>query len=194
MMNEIPRRMQQPGEANETVRAEPEVRAAAGLDLCLHLVRRELGAQIAACAARAAVMPLERAGGQAQFIAYEPPQDQGTPIGKLLEWIAQHLDQDLALPVLARRVAMSTRTFCRRFGEQVGTTPAAWIARARVARAQRLLETTELPVERVAEQVGFHSATVFRERFSRVLGTSPLSYRRSFSSVGTRHQFGVTAR
>jgi transcriptional regulator GlxA family with amidase domain len=156
--------------------------AAAGLDLCLHLVRRELGAEIAAFAARAAVMPLERAGGQAQFIAYQPPADQGTLIGSLLEWIEQNLNQGLALPILARRVAMSTRTFCRRFGEQVGTTPAAWIARARIARAQRLLETTDLSVERVAEAVGFHSSTVLRERFTRFLGTSPHAYRRSFSS------------
>lgn len=153
--------------------------AAAGLDLCLHLVRRQLGAEVAARTARTAVMPLERAGGQAQFIAYEPPADHGTPIGALMDWIVQNLHEDLALAVLARRARMSTRTFCRRFREQVGATPAAWIARARVARAQRLLETTGLSVERVAAEVGFASSTVLREHFSRVLGTSPRAYRLS---------------
>jgi transcriptional regulator GlxA family with amidase domain len=160
--------------------------AAAGLDLCLHLVRRDLGAEIAARAARAAVMPLERAGGQAQFIVHDPPSCSGTTIGNLLAWIEQHLADDLPLAVLARRVAMSPRTLCRRFREQVGTTPAAWIARARVGRARRLLETTELSVERVAAEVGLRSSTVLREHFSRVLGTSPKAYRRSFSTAGAR--------
>lgn len=155
--------------------------AAAGLDLCLHLVRRDLGAEIAARTARAVVMPLERAGGQAQFIAYEPPSDTGTPIGKLAEWIEANLTADLSLPRLARRSGMSTRTLCRRFREQVGETPAAWIARARVARAQRLLETTKRSVDEVASDVGFRSSTVLRDHFARVLGTTPRAYRSSFT-------------
>jgi transcriptional regulator GlxA family with amidase domain len=154
--------------------------AAAGLDLCLHLVRRDLGADVAARTARGAVMPLERAGGQAQFIAYAPPSDTGTPIGKLTEWIAGHLTADLSLSALARHAAMSTRTLCRRFHEQVGETPAAWIARARVARAQHLLETTDRSVDDVAMAVGFRSSTVLREHFSRVLGTTPKAYKQSF--------------
>jgi transcriptional regulator GlxA family with amidase domain len=160
--------------------------AAAGLDLCLHLVRRDFGAEVAARAARSAVMPLERAGGQAQFIRYDPPSHSGTTIGNLLAWIEQHLADDLPLGVLAHRVAMSPRTFCRRFREQVGTTPAAWIARARVGRAQRLLEATELSIEHVASEVGLRSPTVLREHFSRVLGTSPNAYRRAFSTAGAR--------
>jgi transcriptional regulator GlxA family with amidase domain len=155
--------------------------AAAGLDLCLHLVRRDLGAEAAARTARAVVMPLERAGGQAQFISYEPPGETGTPLGKVLEWIDAHLADDLRLPALARRAAMSTRSFCRHFRQQVGETPAAWISRARVARAQRLLETTDLSVENVALAVGFRSSTVLREHFSRVLGTAPRAYRQSFA-------------
>jgi transcriptional regulator GlxA family with amidase domain len=157
--------------------------AAAGLDLCIHLVRRDLGAEAAAVIARAAVMPLERAGGQAQFIVHEPPVSDGTSIGQLLEWLEQNLRKDLSLPVIARRAAMSTRTLSRRFREQVGTSPALWVTRARVRRAQRLLETTDLSVERVVAEVGFRSSTVLREHFGQIVGTSPLAYRRSFKVI-----------
>jgi transcriptional regulator GlxA family with amidase domain len=154
--------------------------AAAGLDLCLHLVRRDLGAEAAAQVARAAVMPLERAGGQAQFIVHETPAGDGTSMGPLLEWLAQNLGRDLPLPVIARRAGMSTRTLSRRFREQVGTTPALWVTGARVRAAQRLLETTALAVERIAAELGFGSSAAFRERFSTIVGTSPQAYRRSF--------------
>ncbi len=105
--------------------------AAAGFDLCIHMVRRDLGADVAASVARLAVMPLERAGGQAQFIEHPPPSDTGT-MTPLLTWMEQNLSRELPLPVIARRAAMSTRTLSRRFREQVGTTPAAWLAHARV--------------------------------------------------------------
>jgi transcriptional regulator GlxA family with amidase domain len=126
-------------------------------------------------------MPLERAGGQAQFIAYEPPSETGTPIGRLTEWTERNLTADLRLPVLARRAGMSPRTLCRRFHEQIGETPAAWIARVRIARAQRLLETTDRSVEEVATAVGFQSSTVLRHQFARVLGTTPRAYKQSFA-------------
>jgi transcriptional regulator GlxA family with amidase domain len=154
--------------------------AAAGLDLCLHLVRRDLGAEMAAEVARSAVMPLERAGGQAQFIVHQPPDGDHTSLGQLLMWIEQNLRRDLSLPVIARHAAMSTRTLSRRFREQVGATPAQWIARARIRRAQRLLEATELAVERVAAVAGFGSAAVMREHFGEMVGTTPLGYRRAF--------------
>jgi transcriptional regulator GlxA family with amidase domain len=157
--------------------------AAAGLDLCLHLVRRDCGSDVAANAARMAVMPLEREGGQSQFIVHEPPRNEGTSFAALLAWLEENLRKDLRLDAIARRAAMSTRTLTRRFREQVGTTPALWVTRARVRRAQRLLETTNLAVERVAASVGFGSATVLREHFSRVVGTSPLAYRRSFKAA-----------
>ena len=160
--------------------------AAAGLDLCLHLVRSDLGAEAAAEVARAAVMPLERAGGQAQFIVHEPPAADHTSIGQLLTWIEQNLRRDLSLPAIARRAAMSTRTLSRRFREQVGATPAQWINCARIRRAQRLLETTELAVKRVAAAAGFGSATVMREHFGEIVGTTPLAYRRAFGSVLSR--------
>jgi transcriptional regulator GlxA family with amidase domain len=135
---------------------------------------------MAARVARAAVMPLERAGGQAQFIVHEPPLGDHTSLVSLLAWIEQNLARDLPLPVLARRAVMSTRTFSRRFREQVGTTPAAWVTRARVRRAQQLLETTNLAVENVATESGFGSAAVMREHFRQVLGTAPLAYRVAF--------------
>jgi transcriptional regulator GlxA family with amidase domain len=162
--------------------------AAAGLDLCLHLVRRDLGAEVAAKVARATVMPLERGGGQAQFIVHEPPKDDGSLLGQLLVWLEQNLRRDLPLAVIARRAGLSTRTLSRRFHEQVGATPALWVARARIRRARRLLETTRLSVERVAAEVGFGSATVLREHFGRDVGTSPQAYRQSFGEApGTSH-------
>jgi transcriptional regulator GlxA family with amidase domain len=157
--------------------------AAAGFDLCIHLVRRDLGAEEAAAVARLAVMPLERAGGQAQFIKHEPPSDAPGSMAPLLAWIEQNLARDLPLSVIARRAAMSTRTLSRRFRDQVGGTPAAWITRARVRRAQRLLETTDLSIEQVAAAAGFGSAAVLRVHFGGVVGTSPLTYRRAFSRV-----------
>jgi transcriptional regulator GlxA family with amidase domain len=156
---------------------------AAAFDLCLYLVRRDLGAELAAKVARAAVMPLERAGGQAQFITHEASVVEGTSMASLLEWLERNLRRDLSLPVIARRAAMSTRTFSRRFREHVGTTPARWLARARVRRAQILLESTAFSVERIASEVGFGSSTVLREHFGRVVGTSPMAYRRAFRST-----------
>lgn len=158
--------------------------AAAGLDLCLHLVRRDLGAAVAADAARLTVMPLERAGGQAQFIAHEPPAPDGVSLEPLLRWVEENLHRDLPLPALARRASLSTRTFVRRFRAQTGTTPAQWIVRSRVRRAQHLLETTTCSIEDVAERVGFGSATTLRQRFQRIVGTGPQAYRRVFRATG----------
>jgi transcriptional regulator GlxA family with amidase domain len=156
--------------------------AAAGLDLCLHLIRTDHGAAVAADAARLSVMPLERAGGQAQFIAHEPPAPDGTTLEPLLTWMRQNAGRDLALADIARHAGMSVRTLNRRFRDQVGTTPLRWLHRIRVHQAQHLLETTAHPVDRVATQVGFGSVTAFRDRFRRITGTSPQAYRRSFRS------------
>ena len=154
--------------------------AAAGHDLCLHLIRRDFGADLAAEVARAAVLPLERPGGQAQFIVRAPPAPEGTPMALLLERLDRCLHEELGLSEIARLAAMSTRTLSRRFREQVGTTPAQWLGHARVRRAQRLLETTDLSIERLAAEAGFRSAAVLRERFRQVVGTSPQEYRRSY--------------
>ncbi|MCF0091564.1 GlxA family transcriptional regulator [Micromonospora sp. MH99] len=154
--------------------------AAAGLDLCLHLVRRDHGAAVAAEVARLSVMPLERAGGQAQFITHEPPAPEGATLEPLLAWMRDNSRRELTLADIARHAGMSTRTLNRRFRDQTGTTPLRWLHRVRVHRAQHLLETTAQPVDRVATQVGFGSTTAFRDRFKRITGTSPQAYRRSF--------------
>lgn len=156
--------------------------AAAAFDLCLHIVRRDLGATAAAQTARACVMPLERAGGQAQFIAHATPK-LDSPLSALLAWAEAHPSGDLTLSALARRARMSERTFCRHFREQVGTTPAAWVARTRVRSAQLLLETTDWSIDRIASESGFGSATVLREAFARVAHTTPSAHRRAFGAA-----------
>ncbi|MEU6539417.1 helix-turn-helix domain-containing protein [Streptomyces sp. NPDC047000] len=155
--------------------------AAAGLDMCLHMIRKDYGSEVAAHTARLSVMPLEREGGQAQFIEHPlPPAPAGATLEPLLDWLGAHCDRDLTLDEIAARAGMSARTLNRRFREQTGTTPLQWLHRARVRRAQHLLETTTYPVERIAAQAGFGSPTAFRERFRRVVGTSPHLYRKSF--------------
>ncbi|MBL8951332.1 MAG: helix-turn-helix domain-containing protein [Myxococcaceae bacterium] len=155
--------------------------AAAGLDLCLHLVRRDLGAAVAARTARDAVMPLERAGGQAQFIEHATPDAEGTSMEPLLRWLEHHLGERHSLETMAKRAALSTRSLSRHFRRQVGMTPAAWLARARVRRAQTLLESTRRSIERIAADTGFGSPTVLRQHFARLIGAAPTVYRRSFS-------------
>ncbi|GAA1763820.1 GlxA family transcriptional regulator [Streptomonospora arabica] len=155
--------------------------AAAGLDLCLHMIRRDYGSAVAADAARLSVMPLEREGGQAQFIAHDhAPAPQGSLLEPLLAWLQDNLATDLTLADIAARAGTSTRTLIRRFRDQTGTTPLQWLHRARIRRAQHLLETTQHSVERIGGQVGFGSPTAFRDRFKRTTGVSPHTYRRSF--------------
>ncbi|MFC8342901.1 GlxA family transcriptional regulator [Streptomyces sp. NPDC057280] len=155
--------------------------AAAGLDMCLHMIRRDFGSAVAADAARMSVMPLEREGGQAQFIVLDhPPVPRGSTLEPVLEWIEDNLAREITLAAMAARSGMSERTFSRRFREQTGTTPLQWLLRARVRRAQYLLENSDHPIERIARQAGFGSPTAFRERFRRVAGTTPQSYRAAF--------------
>ncbi len=156
---------------------------AAGIDACLHLVRRELGAAAAAAIARRMVVPPHRDGGQAQYIDTPLPVEADT-LEPLLEWMVEHVDEDLSVPDLAARALMSERTFARRFRAETGTTPAAWLTRQRVLRAQELLERTDAPVEDVARRCGFGTAAVLRHHFTRTLGTSPLAYRRAFATPG----------
>jgi transcriptional regulator GlxA family with amidase domain len=159
--------------------------AAAGLDLCLHLIRRDHGSAVAADAARLSVMPLEREGGQAQFIVHDqPPVPRGATLEPLLRWLGDNPATDLTLDAIAARAGMSTRTLNRRFREHTGTTPLQWLHRTRIRRAQHLLESTDHTVERIAGQVGFSSPTAFRDRFKRVVGTSPHAYRTAFRAAG----------
>ncbi|HEX3787161.1 MAG TPA: helix-turn-helix domain-containing protein [Pseudonocardiaceae bacterium] len=154
--------------------------AAAGLDLCLHMIRTDHGTAVAADAARLAVMPLERDGGQAQFIVHEPPTPDGATLEPVLRWMEQNGHRDLSLADIASQARLSTRTLNRRFREQTGTTPLQWLHRARLRRAQFLLETTGHSVERIASQVGFGSVTAFRDQFKRLVGTNPRAYRLAF--------------
>ncbi|MBK5344673.1 AraC family transcriptional regulator [Pseudomonas sp. TH49] len=154
--------------------------ASAGLDLCLHMVRCDFGATVAADAARLAVMSLEREGGQAQFIVHSAPESNSA-LGPLLIWLDENLDQPLSLKTIAAHAAISSRTLSRRFLEQIGATPLQWLSRARVRRAQLLLETTRFSVEQIAGRVGFGSSTTLREHFQQQLGISPQRYRRGFS-------------
>ncbi|WP_280385166.1 GlxA family transcriptional regulator [Nocardia wallacei] len=155
--------------------------AAAGLDMCLHMVRRDYGSAVAADAARVSVMPLEREGGQAQFIAHDRTSvPAGSELEPVLAWLGENLSRPLTLDDIARHAKVSTRTLIRRFREQTGTTPLHWLHRARIRRAQQLLETTRHSVEQIGAQVGFGSPTAFRDRFKRTTGVTPRAYRRTF--------------
>ena len=159
---------------------------AAGIDLCLHVVRLDFGAEIANAVARRMVVPPHREGGQAQFV--EAPMTSGEPgsdrFAATLEHMLEHLDEPLSVETMADRAAMSPRTFARRFRATTGTTPGQWLVRQRVLLAQRLLETTDDPVELIAVRCGFGTAAGLRLHFRRVLDTSPLVYRRTFRRIG----------
>jgi transcriptional regulator GlxA family with amidase domain len=157
--------------------------AAAGLDLCLHMVRLDYGSAVAADIARISVMPLERTGGQAQFIKHAAPAPDGSSLEPVLRWLEEHLADALTLQRIARRARLSVRTLNRRFREQVGTTPLQWLLRARVRRAQHLLETTNHSIETIAGRVGFGSGAVLRLHFQRVVATTPQAYRYAFRGV-----------
>lgn len=157
--------------------------AAAGLDLCLHMIRRDYGSAVAASTARMSVVPLEREGGQSQFIVHDrPPTPSGSALEPVLRWLQENFDSDVTLDEMARQAGMSTRTLNRRFREQMGTSPLQWLLRTRIRHAQHMLEVTDHPIDRVSEKVGFTSSAAFRERFKRIVGTTPLAYRAAFSS------------
>ncbi|MGW2863579.1 GlxA family transcriptional regulator [Streptomyces sp. NPDC001205] len=158
--------------------------AAAGFDLCLHLLRREYGATMANAVARDMVLPSHREGGQAQYLAAPVPEDgQDDWLADVLGWARERLHEPLPVTELARRALMSKRTFARRFTAATGTTPHAWLRSLRLTRAEELLETTDLPIEEIARRVGYASAAVLREQFVRRRGVPPRSYRRSFTSL-----------
>jgi transcriptional regulator GlxA family with amidase domain len=159
--------------------------AAAGTDLCLHLIRKDHGAAVASESARLAVTPLERSGGQAQFIRQVPPVAHGS-LQSLQEWVTRNLGNRLSVAALARRHATSVRTLHRRFVQQTGVTPAQWILQKRVRRAQELLETTSISIDAVAHAVGFSAASTFRERFRAIVGTNPLNYRHLYLPESSR--------
>jgi len=154
---------------------------AAGLDASLHIWRQEYGAAIASTIARRMVVPPQRDGGQAQFIARAVPECDAETLGPLLGWIVANLTEELDVESLARRSLMSPRTFARRFRDETGATPHAWITQQRVLRAEELLEQTDRSVEWIAREVGFGNAATLRHHFLRVRGLSPQAYRRRFA-------------
>src|SRR3954469_22680470 len=160
--------------------------SAASIDLAMHIVQRDFGADIATRVARDLVVSPHRRGGQAQFILAPvgPPEECTDGLGEALEWASAHLDEELSVAVLAEIALMSPRHFARQFRGATGTTPHQWILTQRLGLAQRLLEATDHSVEQVATQSGFGSAAALRLHFQRSLGTSPTAYRRTFRSVG----------
>jgi transcriptional regulator GlxA family with amidase domain len=158
--------------------------ASAGLDLCLHMVARDYGASVAADAARLAVAPLHRSGGQAQFIlrnrAAAKHIAERTELDDVLAWIEQQAHRDVTLRDVAAYAAVSIRTLNRRFQAETGQTPMQWVNGVRVRHAQQLLETTSDGVERIGREVGFTSPANFREQFRRLTGVAPQSYRNTF--------------
>jgi transcriptional regulator GlxA family with amidase domain len=157
---------------------------AAGIDACLHLVRREFGAQIASTIARRMVVPPQRSGGQAQYIDRPLPEPgTGDPLADVLTYALQHLDDaDLDVDALAVRAVMSRRSFDRRFRDLTGTSPLQWLLTQRIMLAERLLETTSLSIDTIARQTGFTNGVALRPHFRRVVGIAPQAYRDAFQT------------
>jgi AraC family transcriptional activator FtrA len=162
---------------------------AAGIDACLHLVRRELGSAVVNTIARRMVVPPQRDGGQRQYVQQPIPRCSSDGLAPVLDWVLEHLEAEHPVSDLARRARMSDRSFARRFVAETGTTPHRWLTLQRVLRAQRLLEDTDLGVDVVAERSGFGSGALLRHHFRKVVGVAPAGYRRTFTgrtaAVGT---------
>ncbi|GFE13790.1 AraC family transcriptional regulator [Streptomyces glebosus] len=152
----------------------------AGIDLCLHLVRKDLGAAVANDIARELVAAPHRDGGQAQYIARSLPEPTAHTLSDTREWAVRHLAEALTLDVLARHARVSTRTLVRMWRQETGSTPHQWLLSARVHHARELLEVTDLGIEQIADRCGLGTGTNLRARFRHALGTTPSAYRRTF--------------
>ncbi|MEV0588098.1 helix-turn-helix domain-containing protein [Nonomuraea sp. NPDC050310] len=153
---------------------------AAGIDLCLHLVRRDHGSEVANRVARLCVVPPWREGGQAQYIERPVPEPAAATTSATRVWALRELHRPLTLAELAANAGMSVRTFCRRFRDETGLPPGQWLTRQRVEHARRLLETTDLPVDQVAALAGFGTAASLRQHLATAIGVPPSAYRQSF--------------
>ncbi|WP_329161712.1 helix-turn-helix domain-containing protein [Streptomyces sp. NBC_01717] len=153
---------------------------AAGIDLCLHIVRRDHGTAVANDVARRTVVPPHRDGGQAQYIQRPVPEAQFATTTSARAWALGRLDRPILLRDMAQQQSMSVRTFTRRFREEVGISPGQWLTRQRVERARGLLEATDLSIDQVAREAGFGTATSLRQHVQAALGVSPTVYRRTF--------------
>jgi len=159
---------------------------ASGLDLCLELVRRDRGAAVANDVARRMVTAPHRTGGQSQFVAWSSPPTHDRGLAPALDWALEHLQEEIGPQQLAAAAHVSVRTLSRRFRDSLGTTPADWIVEQRVRRCQELLETTTFPLTQLAAMAGFSSPSTMRSHFTRLVGTSPRDYRRTFGDGQTR--------
>jgi AraC family transcriptional activator FtrA len=160
---------------------------AAGIDLCLHLVRLDHGAEVANAFARRMVVSPHRDGGQAQYVRTPVAEDSGEgPLTGMLKWASANLGRPLTVADMARYARMSERTFARRFRELTGTTPLRWVLKQRILAAQRRLESSEDPVERIAQDCGFGTGATLRLHFGREVGVSPTRYRRTFKQDAAR--------
>ncbi|MFD6419166.1 helix-turn-helix domain-containing protein [Streptomyces sp. NPDC060194] len=157
---------------------------AAGIDLCLHVVRRDHGSAVANDIARRTVVPPHRDGGQAQYVSRPVPEPSAATTTAARAWALTRLHEPLRLRDLAELESMSVRTFTRRFREETGMSPGRWIARQRVERARHLLESSELSVDQVARDAGFGTAASLRQHFQAATGVAPTAYRRTFRAVG----------
>jgi transcriptional regulator GlxA family with amidase domain len=155
---------------------------AAGIDAALHLVRKELGAAAANIVARRMVVAPQRDGGQSQFISSPFRESKSDSFALITERMLETLNEDHSVDELARKALMSSRTFARKFRSDMGTTPAAWLNRQRMIRAQQLLEETDTDLETIAQETGFGAAAVMRHHFVKVLQTTPTAYRRAFGA------------
>lgn len=156
---------------------------AAGIDLCLHIVSCDFGADVAAAVARRLLMPLYRSGGQAQYVDVPMPQARGDEMTELLAWALPLVSARLSVDDLARRASVSRRTLTRRFRQATGLAPGEWLQGERLRLARRLLETSEDPIELVASHAGYETAVAMRAHFARDLRTSPRAYRRTFRAT-----------
>ncbi|WP_432010828.1 GlxA family transcriptional regulator [Streptomyces cucumeris] len=159
---------------------------ASGIDLILHMIRRDHGSAVAGEVARGSVVAPHREGGQAQFIRRPVPERHGSSTGTARAWALTRLDRPVSLREMAERESMSVRTFTRRFREEVGMTPVQWLTRARLERARELLEETDLPVDRIAADAGFGTAASLRRHLHTALGVSPRAYRSAFRGTPAR--------
>ncbi len=153
---------------------------ASGIDLCLHLVRRDHGTAVANDVARRSLVPPHRDGGQAQYIPRPLPEPQQATTTAARAWALGRLDRPISLRELAAQESMSVRTFTRRFREEVGVSPGQWLTQQRVERARHLLEGTDLSVDQVTHEAGFGSPASLRQHFQTAVGVSPTAYRRTF--------------
>ncbi|MFI0030760.1 GlxA family transcriptional regulator [Streptomyces albidoflavus] len=155
--------------------------AASGIDLCLHILRGDLGVAASNHAARRLVAAPYRSGGQAQYVPRSVPEPLGERFAETREWALYRLGEPLTLDLLARQAGVSARTFSRRFVEETGYTPMQWVMRARLDLARELLERSERSVEQIAADVGLGTGANLRLHFQRILGTTPSEYRRTFT-------------